>query len=130
MDPTGTGDAFRSGFLAAVAWGLPLERAAQLGNMLAVHVLETVGTQEYELKPGAGGRAAGPPSTARPRPRRSPRTTAEPGRLAAPRLPLASSATNPARGPLPPDMPEGTARVRAVPSCDAVAASYGSEGAS
>jgi len=51
-DPTGTGDAFRAGFLAAVAWGLPLERAAQLGNMLAVHVLETVGTQEYELKPG------------------------------------------------------------------------------
>jgi adenosine kinase len=36
-----------------VAWGLSLERAAQLGNMLAVHVLETVGTQEYELKPGA-----------------------------------------------------------------------------
>jgi adenosine kinase len=52
-DPTGTGDAFRSGFLAAVAWGLSLERAAQLGNMLAVHVLETVGTQEYELKPPA-----------------------------------------------------------------------------
>ncbi len=51
-DPTGTGDGFRSGFLAAVAWGLPLERAAQLGNMLAVHVLETVGPQEYELKPG------------------------------------------------------------------------------
>jgi adenosine kinase len=36
-----------------VAWGLSLERAAQLGNMLAVHVLETVGTQEYELKPDA-----------------------------------------------------------------------------
>jgi adenosine kinase len=52
-DPTGTGDAFRSGFLAAVAWGLPLDRAAQLGNMLAVHVLETIGTQEYELKPAA-----------------------------------------------------------------------------
>jgi adenosine kinase len=52
-DPTGTGDAFRAGFLAALAWGLPLERAAQLGNMLAVHVLETVGTQEYELKPGS-----------------------------------------------------------------------------
>ena len=50
-DPTGTGDGFRSGFLAAVAWGLSLERAAQLGNMLAVHVLETVGPQEYELKP-------------------------------------------------------------------------------
>jgi adenosine kinase len=51
-DPTGTGDAFRAGFLAALAWGLSLERAAQLGNMLAVHSLETVGTQEYELKPG------------------------------------------------------------------------------
>jgi adenosine kinase len=50
-EPTGAGDAFRSGFLAAVAWGLSLERAAQLGNLLAVHALETTGTQEYELKP-------------------------------------------------------------------------------
>jgi adenosine kinase len=50
-DPTGTGDAFRSGFLAALGWGLSVERAAQLGNMLAVHALETVGSQEYELKP-------------------------------------------------------------------------------
>ncbi len=67
-DPTGTGDAFRSGFLAAVAWGLSLERAAQLGNMLAVHVLETVGPQEYELKPGAVaerlGAAYGPAAAA------------------------------------------------------------------
>jgi adenosine kinase len=52
-EPTGAGDAFRSGFLAAVSWGLSLERAAQLGNLIAVHVLETVGTQEYELKPAA-----------------------------------------------------------------------------
>jgi len=51
-EPTGAGDAFRSGFLAAVAWGLSLERAAQLGNLLAVHALETVGTQEYDLRPG------------------------------------------------------------------------------
>jgi adenosine kinase len=50
-DPTGTGDAFRAGFLAAVGWGLSLERAAQLGNLVAVQVLETVGTQEYDLKP-------------------------------------------------------------------------------
>ncbi len=50
-DPTGTGDAFRAGFLAAIGWGLSLERAAQLGNLLAVQVLETVGTQEYELNP-------------------------------------------------------------------------------
>jgi adenosine kinase len=51
-DPTGSGDAFRSGFLAAVAWGLSLERAAQLGNLMAVHALEAVGPQDYEAKPG------------------------------------------------------------------------------
>jgi len=50
LDPTGGGDAFRAGFFSAVAWGLPLERAAQLGNMIAVHALEAVGPQEYELK--------------------------------------------------------------------------------
>jgi len=50
-DPTGTGDAFRAGFLAAVGWGLSLERAAQLGNLVAVGALETIGPQEYELKP-------------------------------------------------------------------------------
>ena len=52
VDPTGSGDAFRSGFLAAMAWGLSLERAAQLGNLLAVHALEVTGPQEYNLKPG------------------------------------------------------------------------------
>jgi adenosine kinase len=50
-EPTGAGDAFRAGFLAAVSWGLSLERAAQLGNMIAAHVLETTGTQEYQLAP-------------------------------------------------------------------------------
>jgi adenosine kinase len=48
-EPTGAGDAFRSGFLAATAWGLPTERAIQLGNLMAVHALETVGPQEYDL---------------------------------------------------------------------------------
>jgi adenosine kinase len=58
-DPTGTGDAFRAGFLAAVGWGLSLERAAQLGNLVAVSALETVGPQEYELKPAqVAGRIA------------------------------------------------------------------------
>jgi adenosine kinase len=52
VDPTGSGDAFRSGFLAAIAWGLSLERAAQLGNLLAVHALEAIGPQEYNMKPG------------------------------------------------------------------------------
>ncbi|MGW3682871.1 carbohydrate kinase family protein [Streptomyces prasinus] len=50
-DPTGAGDAFRSGFLAGAAWGWPQERAAQLGCALATTVLESVGTQEYELVP-------------------------------------------------------------------------------
>ena len=46
-EPTGVGDAFRAGFLTATAWGLGLERAAQVGALLATHVVETVGTQEY-----------------------------------------------------------------------------------
>jgi adenosine kinase len=52
VEPTGAGDAFRCGFLAATAWGLSTERAIQLGNLMAVHVLETIGPQEYELKAG------------------------------------------------------------------------------
>jgi adenosine kinase len=50
-DPTGVGDGFRSGFFAARSWGLPLERSAQVGALLATLVLETVGTQEYEVRP-------------------------------------------------------------------------------
>jgi adenosine kinase len=48
-DPTGVGDGFRAGFLAGIAWGLPHERAAQVGSLLATYVIETVGTQEYTL---------------------------------------------------------------------------------
>ncbi|MFE2942326.1 carbohydrate kinase family protein [Streptomyces sp. NPDC059255] len=48
-DPTGVGDAFRAGFLSGLAWGVSLERAAQIGCMLATLVIETVGTQEYTL---------------------------------------------------------------------------------
>jgi adenosine kinase len=48
-DPTGAGDGFRAGFLAGVAWGLSLERSAQLGNLLAVYALEATGPQEYVL---------------------------------------------------------------------------------
>jgi adenosine kinase len=48
-DPTGVGDAFRAGFLTGLAWGLAHERSAQVGSMLATYVVETVGTQEYEL---------------------------------------------------------------------------------
>jgi adenosine kinase len=49
-DPTGVGDGFRAGFLAGVSWGLGLERAAQVGSLVAALVLETIGPQEYEVK--------------------------------------------------------------------------------
>lgn len=46
-DPTGVGDAFRSGYLTGIQWGLGDERAAQVGSLMATYVIETVGTQEY-----------------------------------------------------------------------------------
>ncbi|MET8768983.1 carbohydrate kinase family protein [Streptomyces sp. NPDC004658] len=67
-DPTGVGDAFRAGFLAAWSWGLPYARACQLGCALATVVLGSIGTQEYDVSPAAllasigdayGGTAAG-----------------------------------------------------------------------
>ncbi|MCW2539732.1 MAG: ribokinaselike protein [Frankiales bacterium] len=51
VDPTGVGDGFRAGFLAARTWGLGWERSAQVGSLLATLVLETIGTQEYQVKP-------------------------------------------------------------------------------
>jgi adenosine kinase len=48
-DPTGVGDAFRAGFLAGLAWELSHERCAQIGSLLATYVIETVGTQEYDI---------------------------------------------------------------------------------
>ena len=52
VEPTGVGDAFRAGFLAALAWDLGLERAAQLGCLVAAYVVEQIGTQEYTLPRG------------------------------------------------------------------------------
>ena len=49
VEPTGVGDAFRAGFLAALSWQLGFERAAQVGCVLAAYVVETVGTQEYSF---------------------------------------------------------------------------------
>jgi adenosine kinase len=51
VEPTGVGDAFRAGFLAALAWGVSHERAGQVGGVLAAYVVETVGTQEYTFTP-------------------------------------------------------------------------------
>jgi adenosine kinase len=47
IEPTGVGDAFRAGFLAALAWGLSLEHAAEVGCVLAAYVVESVGPQDY-----------------------------------------------------------------------------------
>ena len=54
IDPTGVGDGFRAGFLAGRARGLTLQRAAELGSLMATLVLETVGTQEYRLDWASG----------------------------------------------------------------------------
>ncbi len=51
VEPTGVGDAFRAGFLAAAAVGLSPLRAAQTGCVLAAYVVERVGTQEYSFTP-------------------------------------------------------------------------------
>jgi adenosine kinase len=48
-DPTGVGDGFRAGFLSATSWGLGLERSCQVGALLATHVVETIGPQEYSF---------------------------------------------------------------------------------
>ena len=58
-DPTGVGDGFRAGFVAGLAWGLSMQRSAELGCLVATYVIETVGTQEYRFDPsGFGGRFA------------------------------------------------------------------------
>lgn len=48
-DPTGVGDAFRAGFVAGLSWDVGLERAAQVGALLATLVIEVLGTQEYTV---------------------------------------------------------------------------------
>ena len=48
-DPTGVGDAFRAGFLTGLSLELPLRQCAEIGSMLATYVIETVGTQEYDV---------------------------------------------------------------------------------
>ncbi|MFI2620677.1 carbohydrate kinase family protein [Streptomyces sp. NPDC018584] len=49
VDPTGVGDAFRAGFLAATARGLALTAAIRLGCAVAAEVISTVGSQSYDV---------------------------------------------------------------------------------
>ncbi|MEW2071345.1 carbohydrate kinase family protein [Streptomyces sp. NPDC007346] len=53
VDPTGGGDAFRAGFLAAAGQGLDAVTGARLGCAMAATALEQVGPQGYEVVPGA-----------------------------------------------------------------------------
>jgi adenosine kinase len=47
VDPTGVGDAFRGGFLAAYSRGWDWELCGQIGSLAAVYVLEQSGTQNH-----------------------------------------------------------------------------------
>lgn len=47
VDPTGIGDAFRGGFLAAYSKGADLKTAAEVGALAATWCLETIGTQNH-----------------------------------------------------------------------------------
>ncbi len=51
VDPTGVGDGFRAGFVFARGRGATVERAAQLGCLVAVLVLESVGPQGWSWRP-------------------------------------------------------------------------------
>ncbi|MCS0604656.1 carbohydrate kinase family protein [Streptomyces sp. LP11] len=48
-DPTGAGDAFRAGYLAALSAGLDTTGRARLGSELATLALTSVGTQTYTV---------------------------------------------------------------------------------
>ncbi|MBN1494737.1 carbohydrate kinase family protein [Candidatus Peregrinibacteria bacterium] len=49
VDPTGCGDAFRGGFLAALCSGLSVENACKVGAKIAARKIETEGTQNHKL---------------------------------------------------------------------------------
>jgi adenosine kinase len=48
-DPTGVGDAYRSGLLLGLAQGWPLKLAGEVGALCATYVLEQVGTQSHHF---------------------------------------------------------------------------------
>ena len=49
VDPTGAGDAHRSGILFGLAHGLDLPAAALLGSVTASFTVEKMGTQEHSM---------------------------------------------------------------------------------
>ncbi len=51
VDPTGVGDAYRSGLIKGMAHGLDLEPCGRMGSLAAAYVLETRGTQNHRYAP-------------------------------------------------------------------------------
>lgn len=49
VDPTGAGDAYRSGFMAGYAKGLPLKTCGQMGATAASFAIEKYGTQNHKF---------------------------------------------------------------------------------
>lgn len=47
LDPTGAGDAYRSGLLKGLALGRDIETAARMGAVAATYAIENYGTQEH-----------------------------------------------------------------------------------
>lgn len=47
IDPTGCGDAFRSGLLAGLSRGCKIKKAVQMGTLLATYSIEQSGTQSH-----------------------------------------------------------------------------------
>jgi adenosine kinase len=47
VDPTGAGDGYRSGLLAAIRAGLPWDAAGRIASMAATYVVEVKGTQSH-----------------------------------------------------------------------------------
>jgi adenosine kinase len=47
LDPTGVGDAFRSGLIKGLALGLPWDACGRIGTLAATYVLETQGPQAH-----------------------------------------------------------------------------------
>ncbi len=47
VDPTGAGDSYRAGYLHGFVAGLASEECARIGSTVAVHCVETAGTQEH-----------------------------------------------------------------------------------
>ena len=53
LDPTGAGDAYRSGFMAGLAHDLSLRTCGLMGSLCASYALEQVGTQSHDYDLGS-----------------------------------------------------------------------------